>query len=107
MILTIVAGEVTSIAGSGTAGYQDGIAANALVSSPEFITYYHKTGDMYIADRGSYRIRKISAEGESKCWVLLFIAFRSCNNGNRRTITGRYRWPSIDCDTMLSLGNYS
>ena len=52
-------GEVTTLAGNGTDGAQDGTGATATFSSP-FGVMVDATGNLYIADRGNHTIRKIS-----------------------------------------------
>jgi sugar lactone lactonase YvrE len=51
-------GQVTTLAGSGTPGYQDGPAAQARFDSPEGIVV-DKAGDVYVADKHNHCIRKI------------------------------------------------
>jgi len=53
-------GTVTTLAGDGTAGLQDGAAAQARFNSP-FHVAVDGSGNVYVADRGNHRIRKISA----------------------------------------------
>lgn len=53
-------GTVTTLAGDGTAGLQDGAAGQARFSSPHHVAV-DGSGNVYVADRGNHRIRKISA----------------------------------------------
>lgn len=53
------AGIVTSLAGAGVSGYQDGAAADARFSFPGGIAL-DKQGNLFIVDRGNYRIRKLT-----------------------------------------------
>ena len=55
-------GQVTTIGGSGTQGYFDGNAAMARFSQPTGIAIDNE-GNIYIADLGNYRIRKLSTAG--------------------------------------------
>lgn len=55
-------GSVTSLAGDGTSGFADGTASLSRFSYPAGIAN-DKDGNVFIADRGNFRIRKISAAG--------------------------------------------
>jgi hypothetical protein len=52
-------GHVTTLAGSGEAGFADGAMGDAMMQKPEGITMA-SNGDLYIADTYNARIRKIS-----------------------------------------------
>jgi len=56
-----VDGRVTTIAGSATAGFADGAAAQARFASPQAVAVY-AGGVVYVADTGNHRIRAISPE---------------------------------------------
>ncbi len=55
-------GVVTTIAGTGTSGYTDGFAARARFNNPAGLVM-DDIGNLYIADDGNNRIRKLSANG--------------------------------------------
>ncbi|MCH1508830.1 MAG: choice-of-anchor D domain-containing protein, partial [Akkermansiaceae bacterium] len=57
------AGEVTTLAGSGTPGFGDGAGAVAKFSSPRGLAV-NDDGDVFVADTGNNRIRKVTAAGE-------------------------------------------
>jgi hypothetical protein len=52
-------GVVTTLAGSGTSTFVDGVGTNASFSSPNGL-FMDMTGNMYVADSATHRIRKIS-----------------------------------------------
>jgi len=56
-------GEVSTLAGSGTQGHQDGGAASAQFNSPYGVAV-DSSGNVYVADAGNNRIRKITRTGE-------------------------------------------
>ena len=56
------AGVVTTLAGSGTAGFQNGTGAAASFSEPRGVTV-DASGNVYVADYGNNSIRKITSAG--------------------------------------------
>jgi len=59
---------VTSIAGTGVAGYQEGLALEAKFNYPRGICM-DDTGNIYIGDSWNHRIRKISTDSIVSTWA--------------------------------------
>jgi prepilin-type N-terminal cleavage/methylation domain-containing protein len=55
-------GQVTTVAGSGTEGFMDGTGENARFSKPYGIGFDAVNNNIYVADWGNQRIRKISLQ---------------------------------------------
>jgi DNA-binding beta-propeller fold protein YncE len=56
-------GTVTTVAGqAGVAGFRDGVATNALLSSPSGIDI-NELGEVFIADTGNFIVRKLTTDG--------------------------------------------
>ncbi|HEY4207282.1 MAG TPA: IPT/TIG domain-containing protein [Puia sp.] len=55
-------GDVSTIAGTGTAGYADGAAASAMFKSP-FKVAIDNDNNIIIADRDNFKIRKLTPDG--------------------------------------------
>ncbi len=56
-------GKVTTIAGTGAPGYQDGEAHAVMFDTPSGIAV-DKEGNIFVADTGNHAIRKITKQGE-------------------------------------------
>ncbi|MCB9738942.1 MAG: SMP-30/gluconolactonase/LRE family protein [Deltaproteobacteria bacterium] len=54
--------KVSTLAGSGTAGFVDGPGSSARFNSPRDVAI-GADGNLYVADRGNYRIRKVTQDG--------------------------------------------
>ena len=54
-------GTVTTLAGTGGAGFSDGAGASAQLNKPQGVTV--AAGNIYFTDLGNYRVRKIAADG--------------------------------------------
>ncbi|KTE93757.1 hypothetical protein AT727_02040 [Desulfitobacterium hafniense] len=62
--ISMVAGNVYTVAGTGTGGYDadGGPAASAKLKSPTVVALDPANGDLYIGDNANYRIRKVAAD---------------------------------------------
>lgn len=56
-------GEVSTHAGNGKCGHQDGDRMNAMFNNPCGLAVNQETGDIYVADWGNHVIRKINYQG--------------------------------------------
>jgi Dockerin type I domain/NHL repeat len=88
------AGIVSTVAGSGTAGFADGPAATAQFNGNRGIAF-DNDGNMYAADFGNNRIRKIAATATAPCASLVIgaptVGFIVCQGGEttiRATASG-------------------
>jgi sugar lactone lactonase YvrE len=61
-IRKITGSTVVTLAGDGTADFKDGAGPNAQFTRPEGVAV-DASGNIYVADRGNHRIRKITTEG--------------------------------------------
>lgn len=63
--LDAATGVITTVAGDGTAGFSGdgGPAAAARLSSPQGVAEFGASGDVFIADTGNHRVRKVSWDG--------------------------------------------
>lgn len=57
-------GEVTTIAGNGTAGYSDGPAAASEINTPHGVAVDSSTGEVFFADEDNNMIREIGPTGQ-------------------------------------------
>ena len=56
---------VSTLAGSGTASYGDGVGTAAMFYTPRGVSV-DSSGTVYVADRANNRIRKISSSGNNQ-----------------------------------------
>ena len=59
-----MSGVVSTMAGSGSASYGDGVGASAMFYDPIGVSV-DSSGTVYVGDTGNNRIRKISSSGNS------------------------------------------
>jgi len=57
-------GVVTTFAGTGSPGSADGSAATATFNNPMHLDIHPTNGDIYVADYGNTRVRKITKDGK-------------------------------------------
>lgn len=57
-------GEVTTIAGNGTAGYSDGPATASMIDTPHGVTVDSSTGEVFFADEENNMVREVSSTGQ-------------------------------------------
>ena len=57
------AGDVSVLAGSGSPGLRDGIGAAAEFNGPTAVALDATTGNLYVADTGNHRVRRIDSAG--------------------------------------------
>lgn len=75
-------GKISTIAGTGTAGYNgDNIAANTAKLSNQIGITEDATGSIYIADRGNARVRKVTFA------IPTITSFTPVSTGNGQTVT--------------------
>ncbi|MCP4120735.1 MAG: hypothetical protein GY751_03160 [Bacteroidetes bacterium] len=61
-------GAVTTLAGSGTSGFQEGIGTSAIFDTPLDICIGHD-GAFYVADSDNHRIRRIGSDGTTSTFA--------------------------------------
>jgi sugar lactone lactonase YvrE len=81
-------GEVTTFAGSGEYGYANGTGTEAQFARPEGLAF-DKAGNLYVADSGNHRIRKISPRGE----VTTFAGSGESDYANGTGMEAQFAWP--------------
>ncbi len=81
-------GNVTTFAGSGKAGYQDGSATLARFRNPSSVAVDSK-GNVYVADQYNHRIRKIDSKGN----VSTLAGNRIPGNQDGLGTSARFNWP--------------
>jgi DNA-binding beta-propeller fold protein YncE len=59
--LVDLAGNVTTFAGTGTAGFADGALSTAMFSSPQGI-FMAANGDLFVTDLGNFKVRRIRGD---------------------------------------------
>jgi DNA-binding beta-propeller fold protein YncE len=77
-------GDVTTLAGSGTAGLVNGEASGARFNFPRGVAVHPVTGDVYVSESHNNRIRKIS-QGELCVCARRAVGF-VCARGDRRAL---------------------
>ena len=87
-------GEVSTLAGSGVAGYADGQGTTAQFSYPDGLAV-DSSGNVYVADGGNSRIRKISPAG-----LVTTLAGSSSGYADGQGAAARFAYPfDVDVDS--------
>ncbi len=79
-------GAVSTVAGSASSGIIDGPAATARFNQP-YDVVLGKTGDLFVADYGNHRIRKIAPDGNVTTFVGSSTSGKADGNGAGATLT--------------------
>lgn len=90
-------GEVTTFAGSGTVGWQDGTAALAQFKYPRRVVVHEASGDLFVADNLNHRICKISTEGMNSNFTRCYVCCRYCDHSCRKPKIRKRWWPHLKC----------
>lgn len=93
-------GVVTTVAGTGAPGYNDGQATEAMFDTPSGVAV-DKDGNLFVADTGNRAIRKISASGE----VTTIAGSASGGSGNEEPRLDRPVGISITHDGFLFISD--
>lgn len=74
-------GYTDTIAGTGSAGYRDGIGTKAFFSLPEYVEYSH--GNLYVSEVGGEKIRKINLTTDAVTTIAGTKSARGYKNGGK------------------------
>ncbi|MEI6395913.1 MAG: cadherin-like beta sandwich domain-containing protein, partial [Verrucomicrobiota bacterium] len=97
------AGVVTTLAGSGVAGFANGAAATAQFSSPRGVAV-DASGNVYVADYNNHRIRKITPTGE----VTTLAGSGVAGSANGTGVAAQFNYPNgvaVDASTNVYVGD--
>jgi len=99
------AGVVTTLAGSGVAGYADGTGTSAQFSGPVGIAVDSSSGNVYVADDLSSRIRKITPAGVVTTLVGGGVAGYSDGTGAAAMVNTSRGGMTVDSDGKIYLAD--
>jgi len=85
--------EVSTLAGSGTVGYQDGAAASARFFFPAGVAV-DSSGNVYVADNANHRIRKITEEDGGAWTVSTLAGSGTAGHQDGAAATAQFNLPS-------------
>jgi len=84
---------VSTLAGSGTKGHQDGAAATAQFNWPTGVAL-DSSDNVYVADGGNHRIRKITKEDDGTWTVSTIAGSRTLGHLDGAAATAQFRYPT-------------
>jgi sugar lactone lactonase YvrE len=99
------AGAVTTLAGSGAAGYADALGTNAFFNQPEGIAI-DNTGTLYVADSGNNMIRKVASVGGA---VSTFVGSTNFGSTNATGTSAQFYSPqgvAVDASLNVYVADY-
>jgi len=100
--------EVSTLAGSGTASYQEDAAASAQFSQPSGVAV-DSSGDVYVADTSNHRIRKITEKDDGTWEVSTFAGSGTVGYQDGAAASARFYWPygvAVDSSGNVYVAEY-